>query len=429
MATEGDTAIAPSTTTKGVAPEVTPELITDAPIPEGASTEAPTSERATTTPTDWHCHSGDVATTGSMELTATEGATTAAVPSTTEGATTVAVPSTSEEASTPKTPISEGATTSAHASSLESMATEGVTTASVPTDSLKPMATEGASAPVTPIPEGVTTASLTGSEGTPAAKAPSEALVQAAKLWKPSDVEDPPNALRQTEGDTAVVCPVPLNNRPYGLVSVDWKTRFRSLQLLRSKGIATPRAKSAIKGLHNTLRRYPARFYHGRAVQFGHTAVLALKGYTGSNFTGCKTTACSTYGYPLTVAYSALKDELTGLVEGNKEALWTKGLYSDIQCPIRGPTPLNTEAKAPTVPHSAETTASPTGFRGGTALIAIEGVLKYSYKCPVSTALQCCRCAVLQWRQPLQRLCRGTTGAVASGGTGHHCGTSGSGTH
>ena len=60
-------------------------------------------------------------------------------------------------------------------------------------------------------------------------------------------------------------------------------------------------------------------------------------GYTDSDFAGCKTTARFTYGYlftvgggpvswkskrSLTVAYFTLEAEFTGLIEGNREALW-----------------------------------------------------------------------------------------------------------
>ena len=40
------------------------------------------------------------------------------------------------------------------------------------------------------------------------------------------------------------------------------------------------------------------------------------------------------------MAYSTLEAEYTGLIEGNKEALWLRGLYSEIQRPIQGPISL-----------------------------------------------------------------------------------------
>ena len=60
---------------------------------------------------------------------------------------------------------------------------------------------------------------------------------------------------------------MPLNNKPYGLVLVDWKTRFRFLRLLKSKEEAVLEAKSAIKGLYNTFRRYPAYFHYDGGIK------------------------------------------------------------------------------------------------------------------------------------------------------------------
>ena len=37
-----------------------------------------------------------------------------------------------------------------------------------------------------------------------------------------------------------------------------------------------------------------------------------------------------------TVAYSTLEAEFTGLIEGTKEALWLRGLYSEINRPVLG---------------------------------------------------------------------------------------------
>ena len=59
-----------------------------------------------------------------------------------------------------------------------------------------------------------------------------------------------------------MIRPMPLNNRPYGFVLVDWKTQFRFLRLLKSKDKAVSEAKSTIKGLYNTYRRYLAHFYY-----------------------------------------------------------------------------------------------------------------------------------------------------------------------
>ena len=53
-----------------------------------------------------------------------------------------------------------------------------------------------------------------------------------------------------------------MNNRLYGFVLVDRKTRFRFLRLLKSKDKAVLEAKFTIKGLYNTYRRYLAYFYY-----------------------------------------------------------------------------------------------------------------------------------------------------------------------
>lgn len=83
-------------------------------------------------------------------------------------------------------------------------------------------------------------------------------------LRRPSKrlVSDPPYALGRIEGDIFIIRPTPLNNRPYGLILVDWKTRFRIVRLLKSKDKAVTEAKSAIKGLYNTYKRYPAHFHY-----------------------------------------------------------------------------------------------------------------------------------------------------------------------
>jgi len=78
-------------------------------------------------------------------------------------------------------------------------------------------------------------------------------------------------------------------------------------------------------------------------------------GYTDSDFAGCKITVKSTYGYLFTVgggpvswklkrlfiiAYSTLEAEFIGLMEGNREAIWLRGLFSELERPIQGPIPL-----------------------------------------------------------------------------------------
>ncbi|KAM7182530.1 hypothetical protein V8F33_014242, partial [Rhypophila sp. PSN 637] len=62
----------------------------------------------------------------------------------------------------------------------------------------------------------------------------------AKMLRKPSrkPVKDPAHVLDRIEGDIFVIRPTPLNNKPYGLVLVDRKSRFRVLRLLTTKGQA-----------------------------------------------------------------------------------------------------------------------------------------------------------------------------------------------
>ena len=40
------------------------------------------------------------------------------------------------------------------------------------------------------------------------------------------------------------------------------------------------------------------------------------------------------------MAYSTLEAEFTGLIKGNKEAIWLRGLFSKLKRPIQGPVPL-----------------------------------------------------------------------------------------
>jgi len=89
----------------------------------------------------------------------------------------------------------------------------------------------------------------------------------AAKLLQqPSSkaVADPPNALGRIEGDMFVIRPMPLNNKPYGLILVDRKTRFKIIRLLKSKNEVVTEAKAAIEKINNTFKRYPAHLHYDR---------------------------------------------------------------------------------------------------------------------------------------------------------------------
>lgn len=82
--------------------------------------------------------------------------------------------------------------------------------------------------------------------------------------------------------------------------------------------------------------------------------------YSDSDFAGCKTTAKSTFGYLIyccggvtswkskrssTIALSTLEAEYNAITEATREVLWARGLYSEIQRPITGPTPLYSDSQ------------------------------------------------------------------------------------
>jgi len=88
-----------------------------------------------------------------------------------------------------------------------------------------------------------------------------------------------------------------------------------------------------------------------QGVCFGTSTDLTLVGYTNSDFAGCKTTVRLTYGYLFTVgggpvswklkrlfivAYSTLEAKFIGLIEGNREVIWLRGLFSELERPIQG---------------------------------------------------------------------------------------------
>jgi len=61
-----------------------------------------------------------------------------------------------------------------------------------------------------------------------------------------------------------VIRPMPLNNKPYRLILVDWKTRFKIIRLLKSKDKIVIEVKAAIEEINNTFKRYPAYLYYDR---------------------------------------------------------------------------------------------------------------------------------------------------------------------
>ena len=87
----------------------------------------------------------------------------------------------------------------------------------------------------------------------------------AAKLLRrPSSkaVVNPPDALGWIEGDVFVIRPMPLNNKPYRLILVDRKTRFKIIRFLKSKDKVVIEAKAAIEEINNTFKRYPVHLYY-----------------------------------------------------------------------------------------------------------------------------------------------------------------------
>jgi len=61
-----------------------------------------------------------------------------------------------------------------------------------------------------------------------------------------------------------VIRPMPLNNKPYRLILVDWKTRFKIIRLLKSKDKIVIEVKAAIEEINNTFKRYPVYLYYDR---------------------------------------------------------------------------------------------------------------------------------------------------------------------
>ena len=85
-------------------------------------------------------------------------------------------------------------------------------------------------------------------------------------LRRPSSkaVINPPDALGRIEGDVFVIRPIPLNNKPYRLILVDRKTRFKIIRLLKSKDKVITKVKAAIEEINNTFKRYPVYLYYDR---------------------------------------------------------------------------------------------------------------------------------------------------------------------
>ena len=55
---------------------------------------------------------------------------------------------------------------------------------------------------------------------------------------------------------------MPLNNKPYGLILVDRKTRFKIVRLLKSKDEVVIEVKAVIEEINNTFKRYLVYLYY-----------------------------------------------------------------------------------------------------------------------------------------------------------------------
>jgi len=75
---------------------------------------------------------------------------------------------------------------------------------------------------------------------------------------------DPFNALGRIKGDVFVIRPIPLNNKLYRLILVDWKTRFKIIRLLKSKDKVVIEVKAAIEEINNTFKQYPIYLYYNK---------------------------------------------------------------------------------------------------------------------------------------------------------------------
>jgi len=85
-------------------------------------------------------------------------------------------------------------------------------------------------------------------------------------LYQPSfkAIINPSNALGRIEGDIFVIRLMPLNNKPYKLILVDWKTCFKIIRLLKFKDKVIIKVKVVIKEINNTFKRYLVYLYYNK---------------------------------------------------------------------------------------------------------------------------------------------------------------------
>ena len=70
---------------------------------------------------------------------------------------------------------------------------------------------------------------------------------------------------------------MPLNNKPYGLILVDQKTRFKIIRLLKSKDKVVTEVKAAIEEINNTFKRYPVYLYYDKGKEISRLRLYLRK--------------------------------------------------------------------------------------------------------------------------------------------------------
>jgi len=85
-------------------------------------------------------------------------------------------------------------------------------------------------------------------------------------LYRPSfkAIINPPNALGRIKGDIFVIYLIPLNNKPYRLILVDWKTRFKIIRFLKFKDKVITKVKAVIEEINNTFKWYLIYLYYDK---------------------------------------------------------------------------------------------------------------------------------------------------------------------
>jgi len=85
-------------------------------------------------------------------------------------------------------------------------------------------------------------------------------------LRRPSSkaIVNPSDILGRIKGDVFIIRPIPLNNKPYRLILINRKTRFKIIRLLKSKDKVITKVKVAIEEINNTFKRYLIYLYYNK---------------------------------------------------------------------------------------------------------------------------------------------------------------------